>query len=51
MLCNNCGNEAHCGEQVIEEINGLKTVECKKCYCSECKDFEKYNPEDAFNGA
>ena len=51
MLCNSCGNEAHCGEKLTDEVNGIKTIECKKCTCQECKDFEKYNREDEFNGS
>lgn len=51
MVCNNCGNEAHCGEVVRDEVNGIPTIECKKCRCSECKEFENYNPEAEFNGA
>jgi hypothetical protein len=50
MLCNNCGNEAHCGEQIKEDINGIQTIECRKCRCYDCKEFEKYNIENEFNG-
>ena len=50
MICNDCGNEAHCGEVLKDEINGVQTVECKKCKCTECKDFER-PLEDEFNGA
>jgi hypothetical protein len=49
MLCNSCGNEAHCGEKLTDEVNGIKTIECKKCTCQECKDFEKYNREDEWS--
>ena len=49
-LCNNCGNEAHCGEQIKEDINGIQTIECRKCRCYDCKEFEKFNIENEFNG-
>jgi len=49
MLCNNCGNESHCGEKLKEDINGYSTIVCKKCNCSECKEYDIIQ-EDLFNG-
>lgn len=51
MLCNDCGNEAHCGEQLKEDIQGMNTTICKKCNCSDCKDYSGIEiQEDLFNG-
>jgi hypothetical protein len=39
MLCNNCGNESHCGEKLKEEVESISTIICFKCKCSECKSY------------
>jgi len=49
MTCNNCGNESHCGEVLKDDVNGMSVVECKKCNCSDCKEYSDLD-EDAFNG-
>jgi len=48
MLCNNCGNESHCGEKLKEEVEGISTIVCFKCKCSECKSYA--NLEDKEDG-
>ena len=40
-------------EKICQDFNFqvFNSCECKKCTCQECKDFEKYNREDEFNGS
>ena len=47
MFCNNCGNESHCGEKLKEEeVEGILTITCYKCKCSECKSYADLEDKD-----
>ena len=49
--CQNCGHEAHCGENCYKNYGeSEKTLCCTHCRC-EKTDKKPYNPEDLFNGA
>ena len=49
--CQNCGHEAHCGENCLQDYGeSEKTVCCTTCRC-ESDDESPTIPEDLFNGA
>lgn len=47
IVCNNCGNESHCGEELVRDFHakdiGYTTTlcVCDTCNCTQCNQTEE----------